>query len=181
MLFNAARHGRIVDFGIIAGVIYASTSISAQEDEAQAQQRLRDAVLRLISTNMRTSNSDLSEPRVLWSMTYLSRGPSALRNRSSNDMIAPSDTTPVVPQIHSAFSGRVLVFPPHPEDLVFHDSMLDHVRETWKRIMGTERNGAGVEHMDFLNFAQRHEYDGGEEDKDDDDDERQRAAMEEPW
>lgn len=47
--------------------------------------------------------------------------------------------------IVSRMSGKVLVFPTPSVDLAFDDSILDSVREMWKRIMGD-----GVDEAVFL-------------------------------
>jgi Rab proteins geranylgeranyltransferase component A len=43
-----------------------------------------------------------------------------------------------------------MIFPPPSVDLAFDDSILDSVKEMWKRIMGDE-----VDEEDFLKFDQR--------------------------
>jgi Rab proteins geranylgeranyltransferase component A len=50
----------------------------------------------------------------------------------------------------STMSDKVMVFPPPSVDLAFDESILDCVREMWKRIMSDE-----VEEAEFLRFGQR--------------------------
>lgn len=54
--------------------------------------------------------------------------------------------------VMSSQSGRVMLFPVASVDPVFDDSILDGVKETWKRILGNE-----VEESEFLKFEERTE------------------------
>ena len=78
-----------------------------------------------------TSTDEGEKPAVLWSMHYNLRGISPLR--SYQDRKANVSTTLV-----SAKSDYVLVFPPQSLDLAFDDSLIDHVRTAWFKIMGKD-------------------------------------------
>lgn len=117
-------------------MIYSSTPSPPTGDEDQDLQRLDDAVARLLSASALPD----SKPEVLWSLKYHAKG------RPTD-----SEAGPVL----SSISGRVMVFPPASIDLAFDDSILENVKELWKRIVGD-----GVEESDFLKFEDRRADEG---------------------
>jgi hypothetical protein len=77
------------------------------------------------------------KPTVLWSVQYQQQPTSG------------TDTLPADPDHH------ILRFPPASMDLAFDDSIFDHVKEVWEKIVGP---GA----VDFLVFQDREAYDDDE-------------------
>ena len=116
-------------------MVYSSTVSSSDGSEDEDVQRLVDAIANLLAAS---PPSD-SKPEVLWSLKYRVRGRSI-----------DSDAGPVM----SSQSGRVMLFPAASVDPVFDDSILDGVKDIWKRIMGDE-----VEESEFLKFVERREDD----------------------
>jgi len=115
----------------LLGVIYSSTLAFPRGDDEVDLHRLDVAIGRLLEA---LTVSD-SKPEVLWSLKYRAKG------RPTD-----SEAGPVL----SSMSGKVMMFPPRSIDLVFDDSILENVKEVWKRIMGDE-----VDDSDFLKFEDR--------------------------
>jgi len=91
-----------------------------------------------LATNALLSSADVTPcPTLLWSIQYEQR----------------ADTEIVVLPTHA--SDHALLFPPVPLDLASVDSVLDHVKGAWRRIMGDEDG-------EFLVFADRETYDDDE-------------------
>ena len=78
-------------------------------------------------------------------MHYTLRGISPLR--SYQDRKAGTPTALV-----NAKSDNVLVFPPQSLDLAFDDTMIDHVRTAWAKIMG---NDTDFDEEGFMRFERR--------------------------
>ncbi|ERF73839.1 hypothetical protein EPUS_05544 [Endocarpon pusillum Z07020] len=116
-------------------VIYSSTVSSSEGSEDANVQRLDDAIANLLAASPLSD----SKSEVLWSLKY------RLQGRPID-----SDAGPVV----SSQSGRVMLFPVASVDPVFDDSVLDGVKDIWKRILGNE-----VEVSEFLKFEERTEDD----------------------
>ena len=123
-------------------MIYSSTVSCSEENEEADVQRLDSAVAGLLAASPFSN----FRPEILWSLKYRVQGRSI-----------DSDATPVI----SSQSGRVLVFPVASVDPVFDDSILEGVKDAWKRILGDE-----AEKTEFLKFGERRTDD----DDDDDDD-----------
>jgi hypothetical protein len=108
--------------------LYASTALGGSDGFQLLQ----------LAINALLSGTDITpSPAVLWSLQYEQR------------VGAESGVLPT----HS--DDHTLVFPPVPLDLASVDSVLDHVKEAWQKIMGDE---AG----EFLVFADRETYDDNE-------------------
>lgn len=121
------------------GVIYASMSRPTDVDDRTAGRRLEVAVSRLLNATPDTRDH---QARVLWRMVYQSTGHGVRENDAARS------------QIRSAMSGRVMVFPPPSIDLVFDDSILDSVKEVWKRVMALKGDEEARDE-DFLIFDPR--------------------------
>jgi Rab proteins geranylgeranyltransferase component A len=132
-LFHQTRSAEVLlaNESSAPGVIYASTLSQPGSNDDEDIQRLGAAVARLLEASMFSD----SKPEVLWSLKYRARGRSI-------------DSGPG--QIFSAMAGRVMIFPPPSIDPAFDDSILENVKEIWKRAMGDEADEA-----DFLKFEER--------------------------
>lgn len=111
-----------------SGVIYASTLSSLGGHGGEAPGRLATAVSCLLDA----SPSKDDKPEVLWSLQYRATG----RSVSSESG-----------EIRFGMCDRVMTFPPPSIDLTFDDSILENVKEVWKRVMGD-----AVEESTFLRF-----------------------------
>jgi hypothetical protein len=127
---RSAEHLLLTDSCLI-GVIYASTLSRLGGNDDEDIKGLDAAVARLLDA----STLPDSKPEVLWSLRYRSGGRSI-------------DSGPG--QILSTMAGKVMIFPPPSTDPAFDDSILDNVKEIWKRVVGDE-----VEEGDFLKFEER--------------------------
>ncbi|KAL0260268.1 Rab proteins geranylgeranyltransferase component A [Diplodia seriata] len=107
-------------------VLYAFASPSGEE----GVKLLNAAVAALLQ-----SIEGESTPKILWSVHY------EQYSRSGND--APATT-----------HDSIVAFPPPSLDLKFDDSMLDHVRTMWEKIMGDE-----ADPNFFMRFEDREEID----------------------
>ena len=54
-------------------------------------------------------------------------------------------------------SGHILAFHPHSQDMAFDDTLLDSVKEVWRKIVGDD-----LDNSEFMRFKER-----GEADEDD--------------
>ena len=111
-----------------SGVIYASTLSSPGGCGGEDLRRLATAVAWLLDA----SPSIDRKPEVLWSLKYRAAG-------------RPVGSEPGA--IRFGTFDRVMVFPPPSIDLAFDDSILENVKEIWKRVMGD-----AVEESAFLRF-----------------------------
>ncbi|KKY14716.1 putative rab geranylgeranyl transferase escort protein [Diplodia seriata] len=128
------------------------TSTEASEDasEARVSAQLTEAVLYAFASpsgeeGVKLHNAAVaallqsiegeSTPKILWSVHY------EQYSRSGND--APTTT-----------HDSIVAFPPPSLDLKFDDSMLDHVRTMWEKIMGDE-----ADPNFFMRFEDREEID----------------------
>ena len=112
------------------------------------RKRLDVAVERLLAYSVETISTDQGEkPAVLWSMHYTLRGISPLQ--SYQDLKAGTPTT-----LMDAQADNILVFPPQPLDLAFDDSVIDHVRTAWAKIMASD---PGFDEEAFMRFVRREE------------------------
>lgn len=109
-------------------ILYASTSLSGNDGFQ---------LLHLATNALLSSASITPVPAVLWSVQYDKRA-------GAESGVLPTHA-----------SDLALVFPPVPLDLASVDSVLDHVKGAWQKIMGNE---AG----EFLVFADRETYDDDE-------------------
>ena len=105
--------------------MYASTSLSGERGFGLLGKAV-DTLLASIDVS--------PAPIVLWSARYQQQP------TSGADLI-PTDT-----------NDHILRFPPASMDLAFDDSMFDHVKDVWTKIMGDD---AG----EFLVFQDREAYD----------------------
>ncbi|EAW08892.1 putative Rab geranylgeranyl transferase escort protein [Aspergillus clavatus NRRL 1] len=108
-------------------VLYSSVSMSGPD----GQLLLEKAVQKLLE-----SSSDL-DARILWSLRYtqLGRAGESMRNAQAAQLGSPS--------------ANILCFPPPSLDLAFDDTLIDVVKDAWRRIVGDDAPD------DFMKFEDR--------------------------
>ncbi|KAI9841236.1 MAG: Rab proteins geranylgeranyltransferase component A [Sclerophora amabilis] len=93
-------------------------------------------------------------PEILYSLRYTQHGSSV--GQQVGKLRDPS-STPSNPSTPND-SSRVLFFPLPSLDLAFDDNILDHVKDTWKKIMSDTGEGCEGSEDEFMVFEDREDF-----------------------